>query len=84
MDLLGSVERRAREALGELGQKAASESWDLERIEKEKSLFMLSHEVTLCSAPGCLELVAPVPGFADLDLTCDAHSLPGGGSPGAP
>jgi len=83
MDLLGSVEKRARDALGKLRLKAAQEGWDPERLEKEKSLFMLSHEVTICSAPGCLELVAAVPGFNELELTCDDHTPPGKGGAGA-
>ena len=83
MDLLEKVQQRARNALAELSQKGTEEGWDQERLEKEKSLFMLSHEVTLCTALGCLELAASVPGFSELDITCDAHTPPGEGGSGA-
>ena len=84
MDLLSSVKQRALKALAVLRDKAASEGWDPARLEREKDLFMLGHEVTLCSAPGCLEMASPVPGFNELELKCPAHDVDGQGSPGAP
>ena len=66
MDMISRVGRRAEEALVELRSQAAEEGWDAERIEKEKSLFELRHEVSLCCTPGCTNMAEPIPGFADL------------------
>lgn len=70
-DLIGRVARKAEQALTELRQRAADESWDEARLAQEKSLFELRHEVTLCSVPGCTEMVHPIPGFRD--LRCPRH-----------
>ena len=82
MDLLKSVEKEAREALVRLRHKASREAWDSERLEREKSLFIMDHEVTMCSVAGCLDLATAVPGFDHLDLKCPVHEAAGRGSPG--
>jgi hypothetical protein len=66
MDILSRVRQAAEVALEELRQRAQRESWDTARIEREKQLFQLRTEVTLCSAVGCLNMVEPLPGFRDL------------------
>ena len=82
MDLLRSVERNARIALANLRDKAAQDAWDQERLEREKGLFIMGHEVTLCSEAGCLELATAVPGFDHLDLKCPAHEAADQGAQG--
>lgn len=74
MTLISSVEKRARQALGELRQQAADRGWDAARVEQEKDRFLLGHEVTLCSAEGCLELLFALPGYDGLAYTCPAHT----------
>lgn len=66
---LERVAARARAALAELVRRAAEEGWEVERVEQEKDLLALSHEVSLCATPGCLSLATPVPGFSD--ARCD-------------
>ena len=75
MSILDGIRRRAEEALETLTRRAADEGWDTERIEGEKDLYMLSHEVSLCQHPGCLVMVNPIPGF--LYIRCDDHAESG-------
>ncbi len=74
MDLIGSVEKRAKAALGEVREKAEAEGWGVEQIEAAKATLVLNHEVTLCSAPGCLEMLFALPGYDNLGYTCAAHT----------
>lgn len=74
MSILDRVEREARAALESLRQQARQQAWDTERIEQAKNLYELSHEVTLCSRPGCLTMAQPFPGFRD--LRCERHQQP--------
>ena len=39
---------------------------DLERIQREKQLFELGSEVTLCCKPGCMRMAEPIPGFREI------------------
>lgn len=76
MSILDAVTRRAEAALVRLCERAQQERWDTTRIEHEKSLYQLKHEVTLCQAPGCLVMVKTIPGF--LYARCDEHQQPEG------
>ena len=71
MTVIEKVRQAAEAALESLRQRARAESWDLERINREKQLFELSSEVTLCCKPGCLRMAAPIPGFRE--ILCEEH-----------
>ncbi len=72
MTILEGIAKRAEGALQALRQRAADEGWDDHRVEREKDLYMLSHEVSLCQHPGCMVMVNPIPGF--LFIRCAAHA----------
>ena len=76
MTILDAVTKRAEAALEELSQRAKTEGWDDDRVEHEKDLYMLSHEVSLCQSPGCLVMVQSIPGF--LYIKCKDHQDSGG------
>lgn len=76
MTILDAITRRAEAALEELCRRAAAEGWDADRVEREKDLYMLSHEVSLCQSPGCMVMVNSIPGF--LYIMCEAHRESGG------
>ena len=76
MTILDGVTRRAEHALEELQRRAGQEGWDTDRIEREKDLYMLNHEVSLCQDPGCMVMVQSIPGF--LWITCEEHRDVGG------
>jgi hypothetical protein len=66
MDMISRIQRAVEAALEELRSRARAEGWDEERVEREKRLFELGHEVTLCATPGCMKMAEPLPGFRDI------------------
>lgn len=66
MTVIDRVRQAAEAALNGLKQRAVAEGWDLERIKREKQLFELNSEVTLCCRPGCMRMAEPIPGFRDI------------------
>lgn len=71
MGIIDRVRERATAALGGVRERAEREAWDQARVEREKSLFELEYEVTLCAEASCWNLVHPIPGFRD--LRCKDH-----------
>jgi hypothetical protein len=78
MDIISRVRQAAEAELLELRARAKVEKWDLDRIEREKVLFELGHEVTLCSTAGCLNLAEPIPGYRDLHCSACAEKYKNG------
>ena len=76
MTILDGITKRAEAALEELCQRAQAEGWDTDRVEREKDLYLFSHEVSLCQSPGCLVMVQSLPGF--LFARCKDHQDSGG------
>ncbi len=66
MSVIDKVRQAAEASLRELRKRAQDEGWDLERIQREKQLFELGSEVTLCCKPGCMRMAAPIPGFREI------------------
>ncbi len=66
MSVIDKIRQAAEAALSEFRKRAQVEGWDLERIQREKQLFELGSEVTLCCKPGCMRMAEPIPGFREI------------------